>query len=404
MIAAIAALLASALAAEPAALSLDAALEEAARMSPELAASQSALEAARKRPLQEATPMSPRVDIEKMYAPRGSDPLTKAEERSVSVTQELPFPTTLALKAREAGQDADAAAQRLRGKRLEVRAMARSAYAQLWLIQRSLDILEENVGLMRRFARVAESKYVAGHAPQSDALKAQLELTRMLNMRLELTEERAMAEAELAAALGRRDAAFGRLEDPALPSTAAAAGVEAAALSGSPAVGEAEALERRAGTRLALARSEYLPSLMMQYRRRAGGAMLAKSHDAVLGFTVPLWFWRQASMTSQAKAERRMAQEELAAARLAALSGARQAAARLRSAVALTRLYESTVLPQAEAALRVAESSYQSEKASFLDLLDAQRSFLSSMLEHHQNQARAQERLASLSRVSGVEL
>lgn len=402
---AVAVLLASGLAAEPQALSLTQALEEAARSNPEVAAAAQALEAAHKRPLQEATPESPRVDIERMYSPTGMAPWNGAEERSWSLTQELPFPSTLALRARAARQSAQGAEQRLKAKRLEVAAMTRSSYASLWLIQRSLDILDENIGLMRRFSRVAESKYAAGRASQSDALKAQLELTRMLNMKIELEEERVMGEADLDRVLGRSARTpVGRLEDPPQPSSAAVAGAESSALAGRPELRQALIEAERADTKLSLARSEYLPSLMLQYRQRRGGTMAPRTHDAVLGFTVPLWFWRQAAMVSEAKAERRMARAEADASRLDTLAVARSAAARLRAAARLTDLYGNTVLPQAEAALRVAESSYQSDKASFLDLLDAQRSYLAAMLEHHQYWAQAQQRLAELSRAVGTEL
>lgn len=404
MLLAVAVMFSSALFAEPAALSLEQALSEAARANPELAAAAAAAQAAGRRPLQQATPMGPRVEIERMYSPTDRQPFDGAQERSVAITQELPFPTTLALKAKEARQSAAMAEERLRGKRLEIAARTRSTYAALWLVQRSLDILEENLSLMRRFSRVAESKFIAGHASQSDALKAQLELTRMLNMQLALAEEQAVSQAELAGLLGREDAAFGRLEDPPLPSSATLAGAEQSALSRSPELAESRLSAERSGTRLALARSEYLPSLMLQYRRRSGGAMLPRSHDGVLGFSLPLWFWRPAAMAAEAKAERAMAQAELGAARLDTMAAARRAAARLRASLRLGELYGNTVLPQAEAALRVAESSYQSNKTGFLDLLDAQRSFLAARLEQTQYRAQAQERLAELTRVTATEL
>jgi outer membrane protein TolC len=62
-------------------------------------------------------------------------------------------------------------------------------------------------------------------------------------------------------------------------------------------------------TQVTLGRSDYLPDLMLQYRRRdmADGM---DSHDAMVGFTLPLWFWKQGAMVREARAERDMAQAE----------------------------------------------------------------------------------------------
>src|SRR3989338_5156818 len=188
----------------PGGISLQEALASAERDNPEILAARKRWQALSHLVTPAAAPDKPRLDIEKMYAPPGKNLLTGADERSVAISQEIPFPSTLYLRHGVAAKQAAMAEQSYRAKLREVLARTRSAYAMLYLAHKSLDIFNENIELMRRFSKVAESKYVAGHASQSDALKAQVELTKMLNMGVILSQDKESAQAMLNALLARQ--------------------------------------------------------------------------------------------------------------------------------------------------------------------------------------------------------
>ena len=95
---------------------------------------------------------------------------------------------------------------------------------------------------------------------------------------------------------------------------------------------------------------------------------------------------------------------ELETMRLLTLADLRSAFIRAQTAQRLAEIYRTSVLPQGEAALKVAEAGYQAEKASFLDHLDAQRSLLDFRIEYYQYLADYQERLAALERAVGRRL
>lgn len=405
MLATLACLAALAAPAPAATLTMHQALDAAERSSPEIAAAKARWEALRARVGQAWAPAQPRLDLERMYAPPGRSPLTGADEKSYAVTQELPFPTTLVLRRSAAAQAAAAAEQDYLAKAREVSARARATYAMLYLAQVGLEIYEENIDLMRRFAKAAESKYAAGRASQGDALKAQVELTKMLNMHVIHHQERESAEAMLAALMGR-DARepLGPVAEPSLTGLERPDDeLEAYALAGRPELQAARRAAERAGTGVALARSEFLPELMLQFRRRSD-PMRGKTSDAVLGLSLPLWLWKPAGMLAEAKAERAMAQAEAESARLMTLAELRDALVRAKTARRLAETYRSSVLPQGEAALKTAEANYQSDRSSFLDLLDAQRTLLNFRLEYHEYLAGFQSRLADVERVVGRRL
>lgn len=380
---------------------LEQALREAESGSPEILAARKLWEARRERILQAATPDKPRFDVERMF---GASPFS-GEEKGVSLTQELPFPTTLILRRSAASRDAQGAEQAFRAKVREVLSKTRSAYSMLTLAHKSLDIFHENVELMRRFSKVAESKYAAGRASQGDALKAQVELTKMLNRVVGLDAEKEASQAMLEALLGRRGRA-----PLGVPAEAPAPGLEgtleeleAEALSGRPELKAADFAAQKAGDALALGRSEYLPDLMLQYRRRSD-PMRGTTQDGIVGFSLPLWFWKPAAMVREARAEKEMAEAELEGMRVMTLAEVRSAFARARAAKRLFELYGTSLLPQAEAALSTAEAGYQSDKSSFLDLLDAQRSLLDFRVEHLRTGAEYEVRLSELERAVGKAL
>jgi outer membrane protein TolC len=387
------------------ALSLTQALDAARRSNPEIRVALKRWDASRKKIASEATPDKPRLDIERMYAPSGKTPLNGADEKSVSITQEFPFPTTLYLRGSRASKAAAISEQVYRAKVREVLAKTRTSYAMLYLSFKSRGLLDENIDLMRRFAKVAESKFAAGTGGQSDALKAQVELTKMLNMGLVVNQERELASAMLNALMGRsagenlgtpRDLEPGRLEK-------AREELEAVAFSRRPELRQAVLAAELSRTSLSLAKSEFLPDIMLSYRSRKD-PMRGRTSDAVLGLTIPLWFWKPAAMIAEASAEKEMAEAELEAARLMTASDLRTAFVRAQTAQRLAESYQTSLLPQAESALTVAEAGYRAGRTGFLDLLDAQRSLLNFKLEYYQYLADYEQRAAELERVIGEEL
>lgn len=386
----------------PDALTLPAVLEAARRDAPSVRAAAMHRDAERALVKSEATPDKPVLELERARGPVGS-PVQNGPEKSWSVSQDMPFPTTLFYRGRAAAREADAAEAQARAAVIEATARAREAYADLYEAERSLLFLDEIVDLLRRFSRVAESKYAAGKGTQADAMKAQLELTRMLN-------EKALAEAAVEGARGALNAAMGRDEDrplatPAPPASplpsASESELRAIALAENPALAAAVRESEKARAELGMKRSEWLPDLSLRYRRRAENG--ARSHDASLGLSIPLWFWKQAGATSHAGYEARYAQAVSEGERLDVLAALRAARASVLTEARLREAYRTTVIPQAESALRSAESAYQSDRAGFLDLLDAGRSLITARLESARHEADFERALAALSRAVGRE-
>ncbi len=386
-------------------LTLFSVLEEARHMNPAILAARKRWDAARARSIQEATLDKPRLDIERMYSPRSENPISGAEERNLAVSQEIPFPTTLYLRSRRAKERAAGAEAAYRAKEWEVLSQTQKAWSMLYMAHHAIHIYGDNAELMRQMARSAESRYASGSASQTDVLKAQTELSRMLNMLVTMEQEQETSRAMLNTLLNRPPEA--PLSPPAEPSLSALKKtieeLQALALENRPELQEAKAELAQSRSSLTLARSEYLPDFMVGYRRRdmADGM---DSHDAMLGLTVPLWFWKQNAMVREMRAEREMAEADFQSMKNMALYDVKNLLVRVQTAHRLVELYQTSILPQSRQALKVAQAGYQGGRASFLDMLDAARTLLTFRLEHYQHISEYIQYLADIERAVGVRL
>lgn len=386
-------------------LSLSSVLETALQENPEIQAARQKWEAAKARIAQAWTPDKPRLDIERMYAPRSGNIISNAEEKNIAVTQELPFPSTLYLKSRLARKESEMAEAAYRSKERDILSRVKNAYAMLYLSRHAIHVFEENTDLMRRFSKVAESKYASGKASQGEVLKAQVELSKMQNMLITLNQEKETNQAMLNTLLNRDpQTPLGIPEEPSSPSMKEdLIHLETQALETRPDLREAALGVERSGTAVGIARSDYLPDLMLQYRQRnmMNGP---DSRDAIVGFSVPLWFWKQGAMVKEAKADRKMAQAEYQTMKNMTLYDVKNLFVKVQTAQRLIDLFQTSVIPQAEEALKVAQAGYQSDKLNFLDLLDASRSLLGFRLEQYQHITDYEISLAELERAVGSDL
>jgi len=232
----------------------------------------------------------------------------------------------------------------------------------------------------------------AGHGRQEivDAIKAQVELSKALNMLITVQQEKETAAARLNALRNKPpETALAEPAEAAVkPETADFKALEGKAVAANPELAALAARLKASEKRLSLARAEYAPDFMLSWRRRSSDdAAMNGTYDVSLGLTVPLWFTRNKAMVGEAKAERDMAAAEYDAGRNMLLLELKEASVKLNYYARLVELYSGTVLPQAEQSLKAAEAGYQAGKTDFLDLVDADRTLLETRREFYEYSA-----------------
>lgn len=379
-------------------LTLEEVLAIAQKNNPEIRAAQKKWNAAQARITLEKTLDKPQISYERMYS---------GDEKLLGVSQEFPFPGKLRLKGQVASKEAVMAEQGYRAKEKEIQSKVKSAYSMYFLSAKSLEIFQQNAELMRRFAKVAESKYSVGKVSQTDVLRAQIELSKMLNMLVTLNQEKETAQAMLNTLLNfRPQNPLGVPQEPQIKRfDQSLEDLQNMALTSRPELLESKTAIERSEKALTSSKLEYLPDIMAQYKmRQAMNPELDNTNDAMIGFTVPLWFWKQKSMVQMAKADKEMSEAEYQTMKNMTLFGVKDLLVKTQTAERLVDLYRTSVIPQAEQALTVSDSAYQADKISFLELIDVQRNLLQFRIEQYQYLAQYEQWSAELERVIGKDL
>ena len=97
----------------------------------------------------------------------------------IQLMQMVPVAGKLGLAGRAGQADANAADARADGMWWEQRAMAAMAFYDLYAAERSREIIQETLGLLRDVAAVAENMYRVGQGRQADVLRAQVEIAQI---------------------------------------------------------------------------------------------------------------------------------------------------------------------------------------------------------------------------------
>ncbi|MFQ5713168.1 MAG: TolC family protein, partial [Candidatus Scalinduaceae bacterium] len=118
-------------------------------------------------------------------------------------SQKIPFYGKLRLRGEVAENEAKERGEQYRTLEREVIAKAKSAFYELYWVYKSIDINEDNKELLQRFAKIAEIKYATGKATQQDVLKAQVELSDIMNELITLEQFRETAIARINTLLNR---------------------------------------------------------------------------------------------------------------------------------------------------------------------------------------------------------
>jgi len=377
---------------------LEEAVDLARKNNPEIFAMKKKWESVRARVKSEKTLENPVVGYEKMYS---------GDETNYTISQEFPFPGKLYTKGVVAGTEALMAEQEYRSKEKEIVANVKKTVSMFLFARKSVALFKENVELMEQFSRATESKYAAGKVSQGDALKAQTELSKMLNMLIMAESEKETAQAmlnlllnlppenilELSQVQSRKKLDL-NLEDSLKLAT-----------QNRPELLEAQHHARHFKTMLRSSRLEYWPDFMLSYRyRTAMNPSMDKTYDVMVEASVPLWFWKQKSMAQSANLEQEMADYEYSSMKNMTRYEIKNSWVKIKALEDLLGLYETAILPQSKSVLKVSLANYVGDKTSFLDLLDAQRSLLQSQLEYFKLEADVEQQKADLERILGVEI
>ena len=178
---------------------------EALENNPEIRAALQEHEAAQQRIAPAEALDDPMLEVGVINTPLASSPFNREDMtmKMIGLSQRLPFPGKRDLRKEVASKDAEAIEQGYHETVNRVIHDLKIAYFDLGLTLEMIKLVEKNKQTLEHFLRIAEGRYQVGQGNQADVLKAQTQVSRMLDRLLGLTREQPLFEAEVIRALGR---------------------------------------------------------------------------------------------------------------------------------------------------------------------------------------------------------
>jgi cobalt-zinc-cadmium efflux system outer membrane protein len=347
---------------------------EALARNPDIVAAQKRYDAARQRPTQERSLPDPMVSAGYSANGRpwpgaglGTEPTSNI---GFMVSQEVPYPGKLNLRASIASREADAISKDIEAARLSVTTRVKQAYYRLAYTYAVGDVLTRNRDLLDTLLKVSENRYAVGQAAQQDVIKAQTQLS-ILELQLErVRQERKTREGELNAILARPTATpVGQPDDLQLTTFEMSLdALVALAIEHAPMLRRDQIMIDRSQVAVDAARKDYKPDFAVTGGYYYMGAMPAM-YEFRFDVKVPLQRAKRAAAVAEQLSSVEQARSTYDSTRLGLQSRIQEDYQMASTSVRLATLYRQTVLPQARLALESSMASYQTGAVDFLSVL-----------------------------------
>lgn len=338
------------------------------------------------------------------YVVQTVDTRNGPDKQLLMLEQTFPWLRKLVLRGGVAAEAAEAERRRFDAAMLGLRYEVVNAYYERYYLGRAISVVRENLELMKYLEGVARVRYAAAEVAHPDVIRAQVEIGK-------LEDELRTLEDMDGPILARLNAALNRPPSSPLPwpKSAAVEPVDvddqrllAWMAQSSP---DLQAMDRELAARVkavSLARQEYIPDVTLSVSREPVLRESAKD-PVMVALTVNLPIWLNRINAGVREAEHRRAEarrmRENRANELSTM--VKMASYRLRDAERKIDLYGNTLVPKGKESLDATDTAYRAGKATFLDLVDAERVLLEFTLMRERAVADYNQRLAELEMLVG---
>lgn len=375
----------------------------ALRDNPALRASRAGWEAGRERPGRERALPNP------MFLYGGMDDLESfsfpdTDEKRFEIEQTFPWFGKRGLGGRIAEKEAEISGTDHAALERDLVMQVKDAYYTLYAIQGILAITWAEEGVLDRMRAAAAAQFETGGAGLDDALEAETEITLWKARLLDLERDRTIAAARLNRLIGRDPGApIGRAVTPPPQADHDPERLLALARETRPEIETARARIGAGDLRVDLAQRAFYPDyrLGVEYRSLDGADDMAMFR---VGIDLPIWRGKYGAGVRGAELELEASRAALEDAEVQTAYEVREAYAAWDTARRARELYESALLPQAEARFQASEAAYRTGRADFQGLLESERLLLNARVLLVTKEMEIGVQLARLERAVGTEL
>lgn len=384
---------------------------------PNLAEIKARYEAMKSIPSQVGTLPDPILTLGAMNFP--TDSFDRSQEGmtqlQIGVSQAFPFPGKLSLKEDIAEFEAKAAYYDVAEMRLLLTKNVSNKWWQLFYLDRAIETVDKNQALLKQFIEVAKTKYTTGKGLQQDVLLSQLELSKLINHKIQIVALKATQIIQLNILMDitpRSPITLANKLSFNQPHLLAEEQLYQLAIRSRPLLQKHKQLISAANSRLDLAERDYYPdfNIGVTYGDRIGqnsqpmGGDRADLFSIKLGIKIPLF----ASTKQSYRVKQRISEQFKS--KYAYLDESNQVKADIARYITDYRrseqqrsLFETGILPQARQTVQSMLVGYQVSEVDFLNLVGSQVTLFNYELQFWQSVSQSNQALASIQASIGKE-
>ena len=328
--------------------------------------------------------------------------------KELAISQKFPFPGKRPLMKEMASKEAEAVSTEVQGKVHQIIKDVKAAYYDLSHNYRTTEVTQRNKRILEDFAKIAETRYAVGEGIQQDVLKAHVEVSKMVDDLLMLTQRKKVLEAKLNALLNRSpETPIGEPEEVVFrkfPFTVEE--LQKMALEMNPTLKGMQKMIEAKEKANALAKKEYYPDFKFLFAYGLRGELNGMKQDNMLTWMVemniPIFYKsKQERKVAETKAEILATQAQYRAMKNEVLFMVTDMVSMVQRSERQIDLYKTGIIPQASLQINSAMSAYRVNKADFMTLLDSQMTLYKYELEYHQALTEYEKSIANIGATIG---
>ena len=363
----------------PAPLRLKSLIEEALSKNPDVLAAKSKWEVLRERPSQAGSLDDPMVGLGITNLP--TDTFSFRQEdmtmKELSVIQRVPYPGKRPLRSEIAQKEAEAAYSDYDEAKNKVTREVKMAYFELFYVNKAIEVTEKNRELLKLLNQIAETKYSVGEGIHTDVFKAQVELSKMIDELIMLSQNKRSLKARINTLLYQP--AFAPLGEPEeIPFEKFSGEPEnllKAAEANRPLLQSVKRMVERNKIGLKMAERDYYPDfdLKLAYGQRDDGptGRRADMVTAMVAINLPLWYkTKQERKVAESQKDIQSAKDQLTAMANEIRFMVSEKLTDIERAERQIEHLKTGIIPLATLSLDSAIASYRVNKVDFITMLD----------------------------------
>ncbi len=332
--------------------------------------------------------------------------------KQVALKQMFPFPGKLGLREKISMEDVAISKANYNEYRNLMIKDLKIEYYDLFFIDKAIEITDKNQRLLQEFAKIAETKYAVGKGLQQDVLKAQVELSKIIDRVIQLEQKREVKQAQINTILNQSvNLPLGKPVEPEfIIFEKTLDTLQNLARSNRPLLMAWEAARKQSSLKVNLAKKEYWPdfSIFLAYTQRDKLGNSNPGYDFLSGgisLNIPLYFGsKQSKKVEETKYTRSMIDERYRQVLNQIFFELENKLTSAEKNAKLVELYKTGIIPQASQTVESALIGYQTDKVDFLTLINNQITLFNYQIDYYRVLSDYHKDIASIEFVTGTQL